>query len=93
MRHLNNNPNKTYRNEGKGWIAAGTGVEKPRLNLSQALRSIILIEVEKSMSKGQKTRENKVVQLSARRQQGHMPRGQVTSVILGRVLNAILIEF
>lgn len=47
MCHLNKNPNKTYRNEGKGWIAVGTGVEKasqPRLNLSQALRSSILID-------------------------------------------------
>lgn len=75
----------------------GTGVEKasqPRLNLSQALRSSILIDRsrEEHKQRSEDEREQSGPALS-KETTGHRPRGQVTSVILGRVLNAILIEF
>lgn len=43
------------------------------------------------MSKGQKTREHGGPALCKETTQGHMQRRQVTSVILGRVLNAIIL--
>lgn len=65
--HLNNNPNKTYRDEeANSWMAVGTVDEKssqPRLILSWALKvELQQAEIEKRMSRGQKMTENILVQ-------------------------------